>query len=84
MIDAAINMTEVELAMRKLANQVKLDTIEACVRRAERAWPPAHTYASENADIYRAQDHAARTIVKAIRELAGTPPITTGKREDVT
>lgn len=26
----AISMTELELAMRKLANQVKLDTIEAC------------------------------------------------------
>jgi hypothetical protein len=31
-----ISLTELELAMRKLANQVKLDTIEACAKIAEK------------------------------------------------
>ena len=74
MVDAAVNMTELELAMRKLANQVKLDTIEACALCAERAWPRAHTYASENADIYVAQDRAVQRVVDAIRGLAIKTP----------
>lgn len=44
--------------------------IEECAKAAEKAWPRAHTYASENADLYRGQDHAVRTAVKAIRALA--------------
>jgi len=44
--------------------------IEECAKAAEKAWPRAHTYASENADIYQGQDHAVATVVKAIRALA--------------
>lgn len=44
--------------------------IEECAKVAEKAWPRAHTYASENADLYAAQDHAVQTAVKAIRALA--------------
>lgn len=44
--------------------------IEECARAAEKAWPFAHTYASENAGLYRGQDHAVQTVVKAIRGLA--------------
>lgn len=40
---------------------------ERCARIAEKAFPPAHTYASENADVYRAQDAAAARIAAAIR-----------------
>jgi tRNA threonylcarbamoyladenosine modification (KEOPS) complex Cgi121 subunit len=34
------------------------------------AWPRAHTYASENADLYRAQDHAVSRVITAIRNAA--------------
>lgn len=54
-----------EFTMRRLNNEM----IEKCALSAESAWPRAHTYASENADIYRAQDHAVRTVIKAIRSL---------------
>lgn len=54
-----------EFTMRRIRNEV----IEECARAAEKAWPRAHTYASENADLYHGQDHAVRTAVKAIREL---------------
>lgn len=40
---------------------------EEAANVAEQAIPKAHTYASENADIYRAQDDAKLIIVKAIR-----------------
>lgn len=43
--------------------------IEECAAKAEASWPRAHTYASENADLYRAQDHARDCIVRAIRAL---------------
>jgi hypothetical protein len=54
-----------EFTMRRLRNEV----IEKCARAAEKAWPRAHTYASENADVYRGQDRAVRTVVKVIRGL---------------
>jgi hypothetical protein len=54
-----------EFTMRRLNNEM----IEQCAAAAEKAWPRAHTYASENADIYRGQDHAVSTVVKAIRSL---------------
>lgn len=41
---------------------------EACARLAENIFGgPAHTYASENADVYRAQDATCKRIAKAIR-----------------
>lgn len=54
-----------EFTIRRIRN----DIIEECAKAAERAWPRAHTYASENADLYAGQDHAVRVVVKAIREM---------------
>ena len=49
---------------------------EACARIAEKAFGgPAHTYASENADLYRAQDGACELIASLIR--ARTTPTET-------
>lgn len=55
-----LSMTELELAMRKLANTVKLDTIEACAKICDR-W-----IASKNLHEHL----AAEDIAKAIRGLA--------------
>ena len=38
---------------------------------ARKAWPRAHTYASENADMYHAQDYAVERVIAAI--LAAIP-----------
>lgn len=55
-----------EFTMRRLRNEV----IEQCAHAAEKAWPLGdYPLASENTDVYRGQDHAARTITKAIRGL---------------
>lgn len=43
--------------------------IEECIRAGEKAWPHAHTYASENADLYIAQDRAVKRVIDAIRAL---------------
>lgn len=45
-----ISMTELELATRKLANTVKLDTIEACAKLVEQ-WSESPDRASIAADI---------------------------------
>ncbi len=46
------------------------DKLEEAARAAEKAYGgPAHTYASENADIYRAQDGACDRIATIIRSL---------------
>lgn len=55
-----INMTELELAMRKLANQVKLDTIEACAKIADAARESAKEHHGIEASI--GADIAARRI----------------------
>jgi hypothetical protein len=49
--------------------------VEAAARVATKMFPRggAHTYASENADAYRAQEHAAEQIAAAIRALQ--PPV---------
>lgn len=39
-------------------------TIELAIKRAIAAWPRAHTYASENADLYRSQDLVRDRIVQ--------------------
>ena len=69
MIDT-INMTDLELAMRKLAHQVKLDTIEACAKIA--ASYPAGFGGEHEASglIRRGQDDAARTIAERLRNMA--------------
>jgi len=43
---------------------------ERAAQTAATFFSPAHTYASENADIYRAQDDAQRRIAEKIRALA--------------
>lgn len=53
--------------------------VERCAKVGEKAWPRAHTYASENADLYRGQDHAAQAVVKAVRALAVTRPNNQGE-----
>lgn len=46
------------------------DKLEEAALAAEKAYGgPAHTYASENADIYRAQDAACARIAGHIRAL---------------
>ena len=57
--------SQTAFTMRQIRNEI----IEECAKAAEKAWPRAHTYASENADLYYGQDHAVRTAVKAIRGL---------------
>jgi hypothetical protein len=52
---------------------VRAETIERCAQRAETYFPRAHTYASENADVYHAQDDAQIRIAKAIRALSPQP-----------
>ena len=41
---------------------------ERCAKVAEEQSKPAHTYASENADIYRAVEASAKHIAKSIRQ----------------
>lgn len=48
--------------------------MERAAKIAENAIPRAHTYASENADIYHAQDDAMSIIVKAIRYQSKVKP----------
>lgn len=51
-------------------HQAQNDKLEEAARVAEKAFGgPAHTYASENADIYRAQDAACARIASHIRSL---------------
>ena len=53
-------------ALRRAQN----DKLEEAARVAEKAFGgKAHTYASENADIYRAQDAACERIASHIRAL---------------
>jgi hypothetical protein len=47
---------------------------ERCAKIARNFFPPAHTYASENADIYHAQDSAAAAIANAINPSPADPP----------
>jgi hypothetical protein len=47
---------------------------ERCAKIAREFFPPAHTYASENADIYHAQDSAAAAIANAINPSPADPP----------
>ncbi len=54
-----------EAAVRALAE----GTLELSIAACRRAVPRAHTYASENADIYRAADSARDRSIKAIRAL---------------
>ena len=42
---------------------------DAAAKASRKAWPRAHTYASENADIYIAQDHAVDRVIGAIRAM---------------
>ena len=53
----------------------KFTVIEQCAKIAENFFGgKAHTYSSENADLYRAQDAACKLIAAKIRALAVTRP----------
>jgi hypothetical protein len=65
-----------EAAYQAGAEAMRRAAMAACVL----AGPPAHTYASENAEIYRAQDTMRDRCVDAIRAL----PLPTPKMEDKT
>jgi predicted nucleic acid-binding Zn-ribbon protein len=43
--------------------------LAAAIEAAMKATPRAHTYASENADVYRAWDRGALAAINAIRSL---------------
>lgn len=53
-------------ATREEALREAVEAVKAC-------WPRAHTYASENADLYLAQDGVAATCISAIRALLRPP-----------
>lgn len=64
--------------LKRWASEVeaaRLAALEEAAAVAERAFGGnrAHTYASENADRYRAQDEARRLIAAAIRSLKEKP-----------
>ncbi len=54
-------------ALDAMLAEARREGMEEAERIAEKAWPRAHTYASENAETYRAQDHAVSKVVAAIR-----------------
>jgi hypothetical protein len=59
-----------EEELRKLAHQIKLDTIEACAEIAA-SYPVGFGSEHEASGlIRRGQDDAARTIAKRLREMA--------------
>ncbi len=65
-----LSMTELELAMRKLANQVKIDTIMACAEIAA-SYPAGFGAEHEAAGLIRkGQDDAAKTIAERLRDMA--------------
>jgi hypothetical protein len=45
------------------------DGLDAAIAIAVEATPRAHTYGSENAEVYRAWDAGAKTAIDAIRSL---------------
>jgi hypothetical protein len=52
--------------------------LENAAIEAEGTFGRAHTYASENADIYRAQDHAIAQAAKRIRAMKGRYAVSHG------
>lgn len=56
-------------AIAAVAPRIQQAERERCLAAGGKAWPKAHTYASENAELYRAQDEAARRVLAAIRAL---------------
>lgn len=73
-----LSMTELELAMRKLANTVKLDTIEACAKIAENGClvPPDGGSPTEDERLM------CEDIARSIRALATRSPQATVQPED--
>lgn len=62
-----LNNQEIEV-IKRLSAEIRAEENEACAKAAKMALGGrAHTYASENADIYRAGDHALAMAEKAIR-----------------
>lgn len=54
----------------RLLSGLRNSIIDECTRTAEKAWPKnRYSLASENSDVYRAQDHAVDAVIKAIQRL---------------
>jgi hypothetical protein len=54
----------------RLLGHFRNSIIDECTRAADKAWPKNnYSMASENSDIYRAQDHAVEGVIKAIQKL---------------
>ncbi len=74
-ISEIISSAELASSLIALTRSVRAAAIEECARIAEGCFGgKAHTYASENADLYRAQDAACALIAAKIRALAITRP----------
>lgn len=58
-----------DAALAAVIPAIQAEALERAAVAGRKAWPKAHTYASENADMYRAQDHAVETVLAAIRAL---------------
>lgn len=59
--------------MASLLRQAYERGLEDAAKVAESIWGgPAHTYASENAELYRMQDRAAERVATAIRQMRET------------
>lgn len=68
-----LSLTEIELAMRKLAQQVKLDTIEACAKLAEGQYDEAPSGPFWDGGGREVGWHdACNTIADRIRALSST------------
>lgn len=52
-----------------MKREIENAAYELAAQLAQDCFPPAHTYASENGDLYAAQDSASRIIANAIRSL---------------
>ena len=62
------NMIEMDTRLAERFAQALADERKKNIEVAKLAWPRAHTYASENADLYIAQDHVRDTIIEAIKD----------------
>jgi hypothetical protein len=83
LLDALLDAGTIEQLGRADPVPIIADAIrQACNEKLEEAASaalkalggPAHTYVSENADIYRAQDHALAVAAERIRSLKDTSP----------
>lgn len=55
-------------------SEARAAALEEAAKACMEAWPRAHTYASENADLYRMQDNIRDRCIAAIRSLRDREP----------